>query len=67
MDRGVPDPRTRTLDVRVVGIDTESDLAPIRIDETAQPTLSFDDSNKLRSRQCGIDGRGQRGYLSRQE
>ena len=43
-----PAPRTRTVDARVVGIDTESDLALIRIDETALPALSFGDSDKLR-------------------
>lgn len=43
-----PAPRTRTVDARVVGIDTESDLALIRVDETALPALSFGDSDKLR-------------------
>jgi serine protease Do len=43
-----PVPPTRTVDARLVGIDTESDLALIRIDETGLPALSFGDSDKLR-------------------
>ncbi len=43
-----PVPRARTVDARVVGIDTESDLALIRIDQTGLPALPFGDSDKLR-------------------
>ncbi len=43
-----PVPHSRTVDARVVGIDTESDLALIRIDLTGLPALSFGDSDKLR-------------------
>lgn len=41
-------PRTRSVDARVIGIDSESDLALIRIDETGLPALSFGDSDGLR-------------------
>lgn len=40
--------RTRSVDARVVGIDTESDLALIRIDENGLPSLKFGDSDRLR-------------------
>ena len=41
-------PRTRSVDARVIGIDSESDLALIRIDESGLPSLSFGDSDSLR-------------------
>lgn len=41
-------PHTRTVDARVIGIDAESDLALIRVDEKNLPTLEFGDSDKLR-------------------
>ncbi|MGO9258846.1 MAG: trypsin-like peptidase domain-containing protein [Bryobacteraceae bacterium] len=41
-------PRTRSVDARVIGIDSESDLALIRIDESGLPALSLGDSDSLR-------------------
>lgn len=41
-------PHTRTVDARVIGIDSESDLALIRVDEKNLPTLDFGDSDHLR-------------------
>jgi serine protease Do len=43
-----PIPRTRSVEARVIGIDSESDLALIRIDESGLPSLSFGDSDSLR-------------------
>jgi serine protease Do len=40
--------RARTAEARVIGIDRESDLALIRVDETGLPVLAFGDSDKLR-------------------
>jgi len=40
--------RTRSVDARVIGIDTESDLALIRIEETGLPQLAFGNSDDLR-------------------
>ena len=40
--------RTRSVGARIIGLDTESDLALIRIDESALPTLAFGDSDGLR-------------------
>jgi len=47
-DSNNPQPiRTRTVDARLIGIDRESDLALIRIDEKDLPTLALGDSDKL--------------------
>ena len=43
-----PNPRTRSIDARIVGIDAESDLALIRIDQSGLPSLSFGDSDQVR-------------------
>ena len=40
--------RSRSVGARVVGIDSESDLALIRIEEHGLPTLKFGDSDNLR-------------------
>jgi len=39
--------RNRTVDARLIGIDRESDLAVIRIDEKGLPVLPLGDSDKL--------------------
>jgi serine protease Do len=39
--------RTRTLNARLIGMDRESDLALIRIDEKGLPVLALGDSDKL--------------------
>jgi serine protease Do len=39
---------TRTLDARILGIDRESDLALIKVDERGLPALRLGDSDKLR-------------------
>jgi serine protease Do len=44
----VPIPRTRPMDARVIGVDSESDLALIRIGESELPSLGFGDSDRLR-------------------
>jgi serine protease Do len=44
----VPIPRTRPMDARVIGMDSESDLALIRIGESGLPSLGFGDSDRLR-------------------
>jgi serine protease Do len=38
----------RTLDARIIGIDTKSDLALIRVDERGLPSLGFGNSDGLR-------------------
>ena len=43
-----PFPRTRSVDARVIGIDTESDLALIRVEESGLPSLTFGDSDGIR-------------------
>jgi serine protease Do len=43
--------RSRTVDAQVVGIDLETDLAVIRVDEKNLPALSFGDSDELRAGQ----------------
>jgi serine protease Do len=40
--------RTRSMDARVIGMDSESDLALIRIGERGLPSLLFGDSDRLR-------------------
>jgi serine protease Do len=44
----MPIPRTRPIDARVIGMDSESDLALIRIGESGLPSLGFGDSDRLR-------------------
>ncbi|HYW42520.1 MAG TPA: trypsin-like peptidase domain-containing protein [Bryobacteraceae bacterium] len=39
---------SRTFDARILGMDTESDLALLRIDASELPVLQFGDSDKLR-------------------
>src|ERR1700677_806891 len=43
-----PIPQTRSMDARVIGMDSESDLALIRIGESGLPSLLFGDSDRLR-------------------
>lgn len=44
-----PMPRTRSIDAHVIGMDTESDLALIRTEESAPlPSLKFSDSDRIR-------------------
>lgn len=43
-----PTVRTRSVDARVIGIDSGSDLALIRIEESGLPSLGFGDSDNLR-------------------
>jgi len=43
--------RRRVVPAKVVGIDTESDLALVKIDETSLPTLEFGDSNQVKQGQ----------------
>ena len=40
--------RTRSLDAHTIGIDSESDLALIRVDQEGLPSLSFGDSDQVR-------------------
>lgn len=42
-----PPAHTRSLDARIVGVDAESDLALIRVDEAGLPTLRFGDSDAI--------------------
>jgi len=44
----VPIPPARPMDARVIGMDSESDLALIRIGESRLPSLRFGDSDRLR-------------------
>jgi len=44
-------PRSRRLDARVAGIDEETDLAVLKVEETGLPALSFADSEELRQGQ----------------
>jgi serine protease Do len=44
-------PRSRRLPARVVGLDRETDVAVLRIDETGLPALAFGDSEALRQGQ----------------
>jgi len=41
-------PRSHSVDARVVGVDRESDLALIRVDEQGLPKLRFGDSERLK-------------------
>ncbi len=41
-------PRTRSVDARVIGVDSGSDLALIRVDEKSLPSLGFGNSDQLR-------------------
>ena len=43
--------RSRTVSANVVGIDVETDLAVIKVDERKLPTLAFGDSDELRAGQ----------------
>jgi serine protease Do len=43
--------RSRTAHAQVVGIDTETDLAVIKVDERGLPALGFGDSDELRAGQ----------------
>ena len=43
--------RSRTVSARIVGIDVETDLAVIKVDERQLPALSFGDSDELRAGQ----------------
>lgn len=45
--RSILGARTRTVSGRIVGIDLETDLAVIKIDEQKLPTLAFGDSDDL--------------------
>lgn len=46
--RSVVRPRGRTVDATIVGIDEETDLAVIHVEETGLPALSFGDSDALK-------------------
>ena len=41
--------RSRTVDAAIVGIDLETDLAVVKVDERNLPALSFGDSDELRA------------------
>ena len=43
--------RSRTVSARIIGIDLETDLAVLKVDETQLPTLPFGDSDELRAGQ----------------
>lgn len=43
--------RSRTVDGQIVGIDVETDLAVIRVDERTLPALAFGDSDELKTGQ----------------
>ncbi len=48
-DEGPDDPNNlRTVDAKIIGIDQESDLALLKIDEKGLPTLKFMNSDRLR-------------------
>ena len=48
-DEAQDDPNNlRTVDARIIGIDQESDLALLKIDETGLPALQFMNSDRLR-------------------
>jgi serine protease Do len=49
LDEASDDPNNlRTVDAKIVGIDAESDLALLKIDEKGLPTLKFMNSDRLR-------------------
>jgi serine protease Do len=49
LDEASDDPNSlRTVDAKIVGIDAESDLALLKIDEKGLPTLKFMNSDRLR-------------------
>jgi serine protease Do len=49
--RSIVRPRGRAVDATVVGVDEETDLAVIRIQETGLPALAFGDSDALKPAQ----------------
>ncbi len=51
MGQSILAPRGRTLDGRLVGVDVETDLAVIKVEEQGLPALLFGDSDDLRAGQ----------------
>jgi serine protease Do len=46
--------RSKTVPAKVIGIDSQSDLALVKIDETNLPTLEFADSDKVKQGQLAF-------------
>ena len=51
LGRSILATRSRTVDGQIVGIDLETDLAVIRVDERTLPALTFGDSDELKAGQ----------------